>query len=796
MLCQRILPRFILLWLSGLILSFASAGVESRSDTTEGAGLPPTAQIKVDFRRDIEPLFREKCQVCHGTAQQANGLRLDTRAAALVGGYSGPVIKPGNSTESRLIRLVAGLEKDRIMPLGGERLTAEQVGLLRAWIDQGADWPDVVSEQPTVAVSSDKVAAKLRHWAFITPQRPEIPKVRNQAWVRNPIDAFILAKLEAAGIEPSPEAERITLIRRLSLDLIGLPPTSEEVAQFDNRADAYERLVDLLLASPHYGEKWARPWLDLAHYADSDGCEMDTDTPRPHAWRYRQWVIEALNRNMPFDEFTLEQLAGDLLPNATVEQKVAAGFYRHTLTNREGGMDLEERRVGQVIDRTDTFGTVWLGLTLGCAKCHDHKYDPISQKEYYQLFAFFNSANEVNIEAPLPGEMGPYLRTKPEYDRKRRELLAQYNVPELQSEWEQETLDAATNPEASYTWKRAWHMVGTLVDGGQNILRLPPSQRTQKQQDQLTDHFVAWYGLVANGKKYEEVKFKELGKKLRDLAEQHPSLSEAQTMVENPYPPKTHLLVRGNFSQPGIEVEPNTPGVLPSLPPDSKPTRLTLARWVVSRDNPLTARVAVNRMWQEFFGRGLVASSENFGSRSDPPTHPELLDWLTTEFMQNNWNVKRMHKLMVTSATYRQSSKTRKEDPDNKLLARQLRLRLSAELVRDASLATSGLLNPAIGGKSVQPSLPASVLSEPAFRLHPWKESQGAERYRRGLYIFFKRTLPYPQLVTFDAPDSLSACSRRERSNNPLQALVMLNEPVFFRGGPGVGSPDSARVAN
>ncbi|MCI0628376.1 MAG: PSD1 and planctomycete cytochrome C domain-containing protein [Acidobacteria bacterium] len=753
------------------------------------SALPPPARTKVDFKRDIEPIFRERCQGCHGTEKQTAGLRLDNRTDALAGGYSGLVIRPGNSAESKLVHLVAGLGKDLAMPFVGERLTAEQVGMLRAWIDQGAEWP----ETPKPAHQSaepQKVRPKTTHWAFIPPQRPQILKVRNRAWVRNPVDAFVLAKLEAEGIEPSPEADRTTLIRRASLDLIGLPPTPEDVDQFraDNRPDAYESLVDRLLASPHYGEKWARQWLDLARYADSDGYELDGR--RPHPWRWRHWVIDALNKNMPFDQFTVEQLAGDLLPNATVEQKVATGFHRNSQTNRDGAEDREEFRVEQVVDRCSTVGTVWLGLTVGCARCHDHKYDPITQKEFYQLYAFFNSAIQVDIEAPLAGEMGPYLQGKPEYDRKRQALLDEYKAPELAAEWEKKLLEVAANPGADFGSTQAWRSLGTELDGGHDIIRLSLPQRTQKQQDKLTDHFIRRYGQVVGEQRYKELKFKDLLEKLAKLAEEYPGLTEAETIAQNPNPPKTHLLIRGDFRQAGIEVEPDTPAVLPPLASKGAPARLTLARWLVSKDNPLTARVMVSRMWQEFFGRGLVETSDNFGTRGDIPSHPELLDWLATEFMANDWNVKKMHKLIVESATYRQSSKTRKElhsrDPYNKLLARQSRLRLPAELIRDLTLAASGLLNPAVGGKSVRPPLPAGV-ADPRSS-NQGKESKAADRYRRGLYTFFQRTAPYPQLMIFDAPDSLMACSRRQRSTTPLQALNLLNDPVFFEAAQGLAA--------
>ena len=741
--------------------------------------LPPAAKSKADFSRDVEPLFRERCYSCHGPQQQMDGLRLDNKAAAMAGGYSGPVIKPGNSAESKLIHLVAGLKKDLIMPLVGERLTPEQVGLLRAWIDQGAEWPE---EQGASAEELPK--AKSTHWAFRPLQHPSLPKVRNQAWVRNPIDAFVLAKLEAEGIKPSEEADRVTLIRRLSFDLTGLPPTPEEVAQFlaDQRPGAYERLVERLLASPHYGERWARQWLDLAHYADSDGYEKDNI--RPHAWQWRDWVIQALNRNMPFDEFTVEQIAGDLSPNATMQQRIATGFLRNTLTNREGGINKEEDRVKQVVDRTSTVGTVWLGVTMGCAVCHDHKYDPISQKDFYQLFAFFNTSIEQDIEAPRPWELGAYLQGRAEYDKKRKALLEEYKVPELQPDWERKTLLAAANPGVDPPYDTSWDELGVILDGGQETLRLNPASRTPKQRDRLTDHFVRYTSASFGAMKYKELKFKELKSKLDALKEEYPALSEAQILVENPHPPKTHLLIRGDYQNPGIEVQPLTPAVLNPLPPDAAPSRLTLARWLVSKDNPLTARVWVNRAWQELFGRGLVETSGDFGTQGKQPTHPELLDWLATEFMGNGWNMKGMHRLMVGSATYRQSAKVRDDlqerDAHNKLLARQTHLRLPAESVRDAALAASGLLNRTIGGKSARPPLPPGVM-ELGFGggKGKWKESMGADRYRRGLYTMFLRTTPYPQLVNFDAPESLLSCTQRERSTTPLQALNLLNDPVF-----------------
>ena len=538
------------------------------------ASLPPPASTKIDFAQVIAPLLKEKCQFCHGADKQMGGLRLDTREAALKGGYSGAVIKPGDSAGSRLIHLVAGLNKALIMPMTGERLSPEQVNLMRAWIDQGAVWSGAENAAvPLAARTSD-------HWAFRMYRRPPLPKVKDRAWHLNPIDAFVLAKLEEADVQPSLQADRNTLIRRVTLDLTGLPPTPAEVDQFlaDKRPGAYERVVDRLLASPHYGEKWARHWLDLAHYADSDGYEKDL--PRPNAWRWRNWVIDALNANMPFDRFTIEQLAGDLLQNARVDQKIATGFYRNTLTNREGGIDREEFRVEQIVDRTATFGTVWLGLTVGCARCHDHKYDPISQKEFYQLYAFFDRAEEVNIECPQAGEQDAHLRRKQEADRKRGELLAAYHVPELQAVWEKKVLQAAANPGKDPDGDFLWGYLDILLDGGQNILRLNPSKRTDNQSYRLTRYFLDTYKIVVSKERYAELKFKEALEKLDKLDEVYPPLPEAQTLAENRLTAKTHLLVRGDFRQPGIEVQPDTPAALPSLRSDGVTTRLTLARWV------------------------------------------------------------------------------------------------------------------------------------------------------------------------------------------------------------------------
>jgi hypothetical protein len=517
--------------------------------------------------------------------------------------------------------------------------------------------------------------AKGTHWSFQPVKRPAVPSIRSGS-VRNPIDAFILARLEQAGLKPSPEADRVTLLRRLALDLTGLPPTPEEIDTFvaDRRPDAYERQVERLLASPHYGERWSRHWLDLARYADSNGYSIDS--PRS-IWPYRDWVINALNADLPFDRFTIEQLAGDLLPAATLEQRIATGFHRNTPINEEGGIDPEQFRVEAVVDRVNTTGSVWLGLTVGCCQCHNHKYDPLTQREYYQLFAFFNSQDEAKLRLGVPDPNAP-----------RR------------------------------------------------------------------------------------------GKKVRP--------QELTTMVlrERLAPRRTHVLLGGDFTRPGAGVSPGTPGVLPPLgkpAPRRWPNRLDLARWLVRADHPLTARVLVNRVWGHYFGLGLVETENDFGTQGTLPSHPELLDWLAAELVRQGWSLKALHRRIVTSATYRQSSLAREDlraYPRNRLLARQARLRLEAEVVRDVALAASGLLNQRIGGPSVFPPQPEGVSQFTQVK-RPWRANEDSRRYRRGMYTHFWRSAPHPALVTFDAPDAGTACTRRSRSNTPLQALTLLNDAGF-----------------
>ena len=673
------------------------------------------------------------------------------------------------------------------MPPQGPPLTREEVGILREWIDRGAAWGGI--GQPKGP--SQRAPARESHWSFQPVRRPDPPPVARAEWVRNPIDRFILSRLESEGMHPSPQARKETLARRLSLDLIGLPPSLEVTESFlrDDSADAYERLVDQLMDSRHYGEKWARHWLDLARYADSDGYTQDL--ARPYAWRWRDWVIRALNADMPFDEFTTLQLAADLLGNATPDQLAATGFHRNTLRNREGGTVYRQSRFEETVDRTNTVATVWLGLTVECAQCHDHKYDPITQTDFYSLYAFFDNLHDLHIDAPIPGENGPYLRKRAEYLERRRQLLEEHQVPDLQPEWERQMRIAARNPGERTDWDLCHDVLYQMTDGGWEVLEKDPGQRTFREREMLTDYFIDWNHTVVSKERTEELQFTQLRKKLERLKASYPQLSQARVVREREEPARTFLRLGGEWNSHGIEVRPRPPAFLPQPASDARATRLDLARWILSEQNPLTARVAVNRMWQELFGRGLVATSEDFGTQGDPPSHRDLLDWLAAEFVRRDWSVKQMHKLIVMSAAYRQSSRTRPDlagrDPDNILIARQNRLRLSAEALRDSALVVSGLLAPKIGGPSVFPPQPKGV-SEITYDwdTERWPESTGPGRYRRGLYTFFHRTSPHPQLMVFDAPDSNRTASRRLRSNTSLQALNLLNDEAFVEAARGL----------
>ncbi len=745
------------------------------------------------FNRDIRPILADRCWACHGFDPEARqaGLRLDEAEGSVQKLDSGGrAIVPGDLRQSLLWQRINDPDPTRRMPPPetGHDLTAAEREKLRQWILAGAAY------EP--------------HWAFQAPQPPPWPANPNgvsaehrastsahEAQPAHPIDRFVQARLRDVGLTPSPAAERHILLRRVTLDLTGLPPTPQEITTFsaDDQPGAYERLVDRLLASPHFGERWARWWLDLAHYGDSDGYLQDF--LRPVAWRYRQWVVDQLNNDLPFDQFTIAQLAGDLLPNATLEQRLGTGFLRNTLSNREGGADLEEYRVHQVLDRTVTLGTTWLGLTIECARCHDHKFDPVSQVEFYQLYAFFNAADEVNFNAPLPGQKEAWEVAKREYDRKRAALLAPIAEPlaALQADWERRLLYAESHPNEDFAWDRTLELLGlqwgqNLGEGqleGLQIVKTPRKLRTSDQQDRLLDYFLK-SPPAAYSEQFKALNLPAIQKELEALARQLPPMARAPGMMQSPVNRTTHVQVRGDFRRPATAVTSGTPAILPPLPADraaDRPAdRLALARWLVAPDHPLTSRVTVNRLWQELFGRGLVPTSENFGVRGTPPTHPELLDWLALEFQRQNWSIKQILRQIVLSATYRQASLERPEivarDPNNQLLARQSRLRLSGEAVRDSALAVSGKWVPQIGGPSVKPPQPESVSQEGYS--NKWEPTPGAGRYRRGLYTFLQRTSPFAQFVTFDLPDTSRSCTRRERTNTPLQAITLLNDPVFL----------------
>ena len=701
------------------------------------------ADPPVDYLRKVKPILAQHCFSCHSAKIHKGKLRLDTAALMRKGGASGPAIIPGKSSASLLVQALKGTNDVTQMPYKKPALSEKQIRLVATWIDQGA-------KAPAKEIADDGTGR--HHWAFQAPVRHPLPAVKDAGWIKNSIDRFILARLEQEGIRPSPEAERTTLIRRLYLDLLGLPPTIAEVDAFlaDRRPGAYERLVERLLASPHYGERWGRHWLDLARYADTNGFTIDT--PR-EIWKYRDWVIDAFNKDMPFDRFVIEQMAGDMLPGASVEQKIATGFHRNTLINEEGGIDVEQFRVEAVADRVSTTGTVFLGLTLGCARCHDHKYDPISQKEYFQLFAFLNNQKEPILNLATP-----------ELAAKRADIRAQLAKSEDELDLKLRDYVKNTSEAEKATWKREITL----------ILNLGFDQRTRKQKQTLATFFSP-----------RQPEFKKRFEHIATLQKQEPKFATTMVLEELAKPRVTTIHLGGDFTRKGEKVGPGVPGVLHGLSakPQAAYNRLDLARWLVDAKNPLIGRVTVNRLWQAYFGAGLVETENDFGTQGIPPSHPELLDWLATELRAQNWSLKAMHRLIVNSATYRQSSKARPElatiDPNNKLLARQNRLRLDAEIVRDNALAVSGLLTQKLGGPSVYPPQPKGIYQFTQVQ-RSWQTSIGPDRFRRGVYTFLQRSAPYPALTVFDAPDGTSSCTRRIRSNTPLQALTLLNDQAFL----------------
>jgi hypothetical protein len=632
---------------------------------------PPGIAETVDFSHDVFPILRRSCLECHGRQEQEAGLRLDRREDVL---ESGTVV-PGEPELSELVRRVRlPPDSEHVMPAVGAPLSEAEIVLLERWILEGAEWPEDFQEP--------------LHWAYVPPTRPPLPPVSDQSWVRSPIDTFLLHRLEREGLTPSPPATPEKLLRRLYFDLIGLPPTPAETQAFvaDPSEQKLEQVVDELLSRPQFGERWARPWLDLARYADSHGFQRDD---LRDIWPYRDWVIRALNGDMPFDQFTIEQIAGDLLPEAGESQRVATGFQLATPINVEAGSLPEETRIEQVFDRVNTTATVWLGSTLECCQCHDHKYDPFPMEDYYRMLAFFNNSVQ---EADRADPKNP--------------SSIRFEGPTL----------TLTSPEFLMSMSEESEPVTTLV------------------------------------------------------------------MMELEEPRQTTVFERGNYRTPGPPITPGTPAVLHPLPEGPR-NRLTLARWLVARENPLVARVVVNRWWGELFGQGIVTTEEDFGIKGSPPTHPDLLDWLAVELMENGWSRKRLLRTIVLSATYQQSSRITPElqrlDDRNRLLARGPRFRMDAEMVRDNALAISGLLSQKQFGPPIRPYQPEGLWTKVGGEKYEYEVSPGDEQYRRGVYVVLKRGSAYPSFLTFDATNRVACVVKRSRTNTPLQALTLLNDPVY-----------------
>ncbi len=705
------------------------------------------------FEERIRPVLATRCQGCHNEELKTSGLSLASREAALEGGTRGVAIVPGSPENSPLIAAVDHSGPLRMPPTGP--LSDSEIEDFRTWVRNGAAWGKA-GVGPTTAEAL---------WSLRPVQRVEPPRLHNLDLARNEIDHFVVAKLEAEGLALSPEASRTTLIRRASLDITGLPPTPDEVRGFleDDSPDAYERLVERLLESPHYGERWGRHWLDIARYADTNGYSIDG--PRS-IWRYRDWVIDALNDNMPFDQFVIEQVAGDLLAEPTKTQLVATGFHRNTMVNQEGGIDFEQYRVEAVVDRVRTTGAAFLGLTLACARCHDHKFDPISQREFFQIYSFFNDVDELggNLEETVGRSrmMHPILEFGDPASLEKRDRL--------QREIDRHGKELAKLQQSLETsWDERFPSGGdSEIEIAREIIAMPPDERSSVQDSVLKRVF------SKHVKEYEAK-----ANQIRELRRNLPDIEWTMIMRDLPEPRDAYIHVQGDFTRKGDTVRPGTPRVLPPLPQDAPRNRLGLARWIVSAENPLTPRVTVNRIWQRYFGLGLVETENDFGSQGSAPSHPELLDWLAAEFVRRNWNLKEMHRLILHSATYRQTSDYRLDaaevDPGNRLLARQNRIRLEAEIIRDVALAASGLLSPAIGGPSVYPPQPAGAGQFTQVD-RKWKADDGPNRYRRGMYTYFIRSAAHPGLILFDAPIAQESVTRRNRSNTPLQALTLLND--------------------
>lgn len=711
--------------------------IRTRQYTTAAAaaailwsGLAAFAEDTVSFNRDIRRILSNNCYDCHGPDDNARKRRprLDLYETAIAPARSGaPPIVPGDPENSELYFRIVTDDPDEIMPppKTNKTLTAAEKELIRQWIAEGAEY------EP--------------HWSYVPPTRPELPKVQDGAWPQNEIDRFVLARLEDEGIAPSPQADPYTLYRRVHLDLTGLPPDPDEAEAFAKNPtdEAYEATVDRLLASPRYGEHWARKWLDLARYADTKGYEKDAQRTM---WPYRDWVIRALNEDMPYDQFTREQLAGDLVDDPTRDQIIATAFHRNTPTNDEGGTDDEEFRVAAVVDRVNTTMQAWMGTTMGCAQCHTHKYDPISQTEYYRFFAFLNQTQDADRDPE-----DPFLWLYGEDDEERIARLE-----EKLAEKDEKLRKAKKTLESA---------LGQEKDDAKRDLDIAERQR------------------------------KEAADRVKELKNSIPRMPIMAALPEDERR-ETHVLIRGSFLDKGDPVEPGVPQALHPFPEDAPLNRLGLAEWLMADDNPLTARVAVNRHWEQFFGLGLVETSEEFGTQGELPSHPELLDWLAVEFRESGWSFKHLCKTIVMSATYRQDSTITPDgwerDRYNRLLARGPRFRLSAEAIRDQSLAAAGLLSEKMYGPPVMPPQPDGIW-QIVYSSDSWNTSAGEDRYRRGIYTFWRRSSPYPAMVTFDATPREVCTVRRSRTNTPLQALVTLNDPAFVEAAQGLARRMYAR---
>ena len=709
-------------------------------------GMTSYADDKIDYNREVRPILSTKCFQCHGPDEESRkvGLRLDVRDIAIKKIKSGGIpIVPGNPEDSTIMDRVTTTDADDIMPpqKTGPPLKEKEIAILKKWIEEGANYSP--------------------HWAYVKPVSPHIPAVKNKAWPINDLDRIVLSNLERQNLKPQAQADGYALIRRVSLDLTGLPPTIEETERFvhDNSPDGYEKLVDRLLAMPAYGERWAQLWLDLARYADSAGFAND---PERTIWAYRDWVIHALNSNMPFDQFTFEQIAGDMLEKPTQDQLIATGFHRNTLTNSEGGTQPEEFRSAAIVDRVNTTMQVWTASTFNCSQCHNHKYDPFSQKEYYQLYAIFNNTADANKADESPTIRVARSGKEKQYnDLQSAYLAAENRFNEASKDIDKHRAD----------WEKTV-VIEQLPKDIQAIFKKPAKERKKPESNKLTEYFRSQ---SADWKKIEG-DYNSLKSQSQNLSITTPIMREAATRP-------THIHLRGNYEAKGEAVTAALPASMQPTVTEKSINRLVLARWLVNPDHPLTARVAVNRLWEQLFGVGIVETAEDFGLQGELPSDQKLLDYLAVQYINNAWDTKKILKMIVMSATYKQSSRATAEqitaDPRNRMLARGPRVRLSAETIRDQALFASGLLSDKMYGPPCQPPKPSFGLSAAFGGTTDWTADTGTERYRRALYIRVRRNAPYPSMTTFDAPERTSCTVRRIRTNTPLQALVTLNDPCY-----------------